>query len=169
MITWHVVRNTEITIVVILADIELSRLNIFNGHSHFAATTLSQANFFWVCCITCLLHCKTKAWRVENELMVTPCSFVCASCSRSRLEKSVLLTISTELTKNEMMPLALASAKSNNYFGVRIWFEKGYWRLVCAASLLGVPPTPSQEFFPCDTAKNSIQRWCWSCFDGIQD
>ena len=82
MLTWHVDWITEIPIVLILAHIELSRLNILNFCLHFAATTLSQADFFSVCCIWCLLHCKNKAWRVRNELMVTPCSFKWAWCSK---------------------------------------------------------------------------------------
>ena len=76
----------------------------------------------------------------------------------------VLLTSSTELTKNKVTPSTLASAKSNNCFGVRIWFEKGRRRLACAASLLMVPPTLLQAFFPCDVAKEFHSAWMWKSF-----
>ena len=141
MLTWHLVHNTEIPVIVILVRVELSRLNILNRHLHSAAATLSQANFFWVCWKWCLLHSKTQTWSVGNEMMVAPCSFKCTWCSKSWLGNSVLLATSSELT-NEVIPQTLVSANSNNCFRVRIWFEKGRLRLVCAASLLMVPPTP---------------------------
>ena len=66
---------------------------------------------------------------------------------------SIILTASSELTENEVIPSTLISAKSNNCSGMKVWFQKGRWRLACAASLLTVPPTPSQEFFPRDFSK----------------
>ena len=155
MLTWHIVCIIEIPIVVILAHIELSKLNIFNCFLHFAATTLSQADFFWVCCI-CLLYCKTKAWRVGNEWWLrVPLNVLDVANHNSR--NSALLITSTELTKkSEVTPSTLAPAKSNNCFGVRIWFEKWCWRLACAASLLMVPPTLSQASFPFNVAKKFL-------------
>ena len=169
MLTWHVVRNIEIPIIVILAHIELSRLNIFNCCLHFAATTLSQADFF-----ECVAYDVFFIVRLRLEELEMNWRWLCVplnvlDIANHNLRNPVLLTTSTELTKNEVTPSTLASAKSNNCFGVRIWFEKGCWRLACAARLLTVLPTPLQSFFPCDVAKNPTQHGCRSCFDGISD
>ena len=78
---------------------------------------------------------------------------------------SALLITSTELTKkSEVTPSTLASAKSDNCFGVRLWFEKGCWRLACAASLLMVSPTLSQASFPFNVAKKFHSAWMWKSF-----
>lgn len=47
-----------------------------------------------------------------------------------------------------------STAKSYNSFGVKIWFANGLCKLVLEASLLTVPPSPSQAVFPCEVAKN---------------
>ena len=102
--------------------------------------------------------------------MVTLCSFKCAWCSsKSRLEKSsVVNNLYRAHKKQGHHQHWLQQNQIYNCFGVRIWFEKGHWRLAHAASLLMVPPTLSQAFFPW-WQKNSIQLGCGSCFDEISD
>ena len=91
--------------------------------------------------------------------MVMLFSFKWAWCSK--LWNSVLLITSLELTKNNLIPSTLPSAKSSNCFWARIRFEKGHWRLACEASLLVVSPTTTQVFFPWNVVKKIHWAWMW--------
>ena len=86
-------------------------------------------------------------------------SFKWAWCSK--LWNSVLLITSSELTKNNLIPSTLPSAKSGNCFWARIRFEKGHWRLACEASLLVVSPATTQVFFPWNVVKKIHWAWMW--------
>ena len=86
-------------------------------------------------------------------------SFKWAWCSK--LWNSVLLITSLELTKNNLIPSTLPSAKSSNCFWARIRFEKGHWRLAYEASLLVVSPTTTQVFFPWNVVKKIHWAWMW--------
>ena len=170
MLTWHVVCNTEIPIVVILACIELSRFNIF--HCHLVICTLLLPPSARLTSFKCAVNDIFFTVRLRFQALGMNwwwlrVHFKCAWCSKSRPEKFSVTNTSSELTKNEVIPSTLASAKSKSCFGVRIWSEKGRWRLACAASLLMVSPTLSQAFFPSNLAKNSIQPGCGGCFDKI--
>ena len=91
--------------------------------------------------------------------MVMLFSFKWAWCSK--LWNSVLLITSLELTKNNLIPSTLPSAKSSNCFWARIRFEKGHWRLAYEASLLVVSPTTTQVFFPWNVVKKIHWAWMW--------
>ena len=47
---------------------------------------------------------------------------------------------------------------------MRIWFEKGCWRLAYAAGLLMVPPTLLKASFPCHVGKKLHSAWMWKSF-----
>ena len=167
MLTWQVVHNEEISIVaywhtknfpsfissiiicilLLPASARLTSFERVTNDVFFTVRVRLEAmgmNLWW-------LHVPSNMLDVANY----------------NLANSVLLTTSSELTKDEVVPSTLASAKSNNCFGKMIWFEKGRWRLACAASLLMVPPDPSQTLFLCDVAKKSIQPVCGNHFDEI--
>ena len=79
-----------------------------------------------------------------------------------KLKNSVLLTTSSVHKKwGDIINICFRNIK----LGVKIWFEKGHWRLACEAILLMVPLIPLQVAFPSSVAKNSIQPGCGSCFD----
>ena len=80
----------------------------------------------------------------------------------------LLPTASSGLKKNEVIPSALASAKLNNCFGVRIWFEKGYWRFACTAGFFDSATNYVASILSMQCGKkNSIQPECASQFDEI--
>ena len=143
MLTWHVVRNTEIPIVVLFARVERSKHNIFNRHLHFAAAILRLTLF------ECVVNVVFFIVRLRLEALGMNWWSLCVSLNvldvaNRDSRNSVLLTTSSELTKNKVKPSTLDSAKSNNSFGVKIWFEKERWRMVhVQVAFTIVAPTPS--------------------------
>ena len=118
MLTWRKIRNTEIPIVVILAHIELPRLNIFNCCLHFVVFIVRLR----------LEELEMNWWWLRVPLNVL-------DVGNSDSKNPVLLTTSTDLTKNKVTPSKLASEKSNNCFGVRIWFGNFVWKRTLKTSL----------------------------------
>ena len=135
MLTWLVVCNTEIPIVVKLAHIELSRLIICNHCCTLLLLPSVRLTFFECVAynVFFIVRLKLEELGMNWWWLCVPLNVLDIANHNSR--NPVLLTASTELTENEVTPSTLISAKSNNCFGVKIWFEKGRWRLACAATI----------------------------------
>ena len=100
------------------------------------------------------------AINLVGEMGMKLCSLVCFFYRSCLVRTCPPLPNPEWCSKKKLMPLMLSSANWNSCLGVMICSEYGRCKLAFAASLLTVPPIPSQGPLPCKVAKkkNAIQR-----------